>query len=332
MTAYGWPSITAPCTAACPRLAVAAAAIAERTTTMRIGTAVTILPFDNPVRTAEDFAMVDVISNGHLDFGVGRAYQPIEFKNMGLADRQDHSRELLQGSLDIVLGLWNNEKFSYQGKHWQLEEVECHPRPIQKPVPIHVAAISPETFGRVAAKDLNIIQAATLMPLTELKAVCLDAKRNLIEQGHRPESLDFPLLWITPVAKSFDEGKQRSAAALKWYFDTLLSLVPQGAKSPKSYEAFAAAPDAYHEAGGFPVETLNETGNLILGTPDFAAQRMEEVRNDMGQQEVILWMQVGGLDDKHVRDSMRLFAEAVMPRFKGKPPVVPSALRNVKVA
>ena len=246
-----------------PRLAIAAAAIAERTTTMRIGTAVTILPFDNPVRTAEDFAMVDVISNGRLDFGVGRAYQPLEFTNMGLASRQDHRRELFQESLDIVLGLWNNEKFSYQGKHWQLDEVECHPRPIQKPIPIHVAAISPETFGMVAAKNLNIIQ---------------------------------------------------------------------GAKSPKSYEAFAAAADAYHEAGGFPVEILNETGNLILGTPDFAAQRMAEVRNDMGQQEVILWMQVGGLDDKHVRDSMRLFAEEVMPRFKGQPPVVPSALRNIKVA
>ena len=315
-----------------PRLAVAAAAIAERTTTMRIGTAVTILPFDNPVRTAEDFAMVDVISNGRLDIGVGRAYQPLEFKNMGLADRQDHSRELFQESLDIVLGLWNNEKFSYPGKHWQLDEVECHPRPLQKPVPIHVAAISPATFGMVAAKNLNIIQAATLMPLTELKAFCLDAKRKLMAHGHRAENLDFPLLWITHVANSFDEGKQRSVAALKWVFDTLLALVPQGAKSPKSYEAFAAAADAYHEVGGFPVEILNDTGNLVLGTPDFAAQRMAEVRNDMGQQEVILWMQVGGLDDKHVRDSMRLFAEQVMPRFKGLPARVPSALRDVKVA
>lgn len=153
-----------------------------------------------------------------------------------------------------------------------------------------------------------------------------------MQKGHRPEDLDFPLLWITHVANSFDEGKQRSASALKWYFDTLLALVPQGAKAPESYEAFAAAADAYHEAGGFPVETLNEIGNLILGTPAFAAQRMAEVRNDMGQQEVILWMQVGGLDDRHVRDSMRLFAQEVMPRFKGQPPVVPDALRRDKVA
>jgi alkanesulfonate monooxygenase SsuD/methylene tetrahydromethanopterin reductase-like flavin-dependent oxidoreductase (luciferase family) len=247
---------------------------------------------------------------------------------MGLGHLQNHSRELFQESLDIVLGLWNNEKFSYQGKHWQFDEVECHPRPVQKPIPIHVAAISPETFNMVAAKNLNIIQAATLMPLAELKTFCLNAKRQLMQNGHPPESLDFPLLWITHIAKSFEEGKKRSADALKWYFDTLLSLVPQGAKAPKSYEAFAAAADAYHEAGGFPVETLNEVGNLVLGTPEFAAQRMEEVRNDMGQQEVILWMQVGGLDDKHVRDSMRLFAKEVMPRFKGKPPVVPAALRQ----
>ena len=251
---------------------------------------------------------------------------------MGLAARQGHSRELFQESLDIVLWLWNNDKFSYQGKHWQLDDVECHPRPLQKPVPIHVAAISSETFGMVAANNLNIIQAATLMPLNELKAFCLDAKRKLMLNGHAPESLDFPLLWITHVASSFTAGKQRSAGALKWYFDTLLSLVAQGAKSPKSYEAFAAAADAYHEAGGFPLETLNESGNLILGTPEFAAQRMAEVRNDMGQQEVILWMQVGGLDDQHVRDSMRPFAEEGMPRFKGQPPVVPAALRNARVA
>ncbi len=315
-----------------PRLAVAAAAIAERTTRMRIGTAVTILPFDNPVRTAEDFAMVDVISNGRLEFGVGRAYQPLEFKNMGLAHLQDHSRDLFQESLEIILGLWNNPSFSYEGKHWQLDDVECHPRPIQKPIPVHVAAISPETFSMVAAKNLNIIQAATLMPLNELKAFCLKAKRQLVDQGNRAETIDFPLLWITHVAATFDEGKQRSASALKWYFDTLLSLVPQGAKAPKSYEAFAAAADAYHEAGGFPVETLNDVGNLILGTADYAAQRMAEVHQDMGQEEVILWMQVGGLDDRHVRDSMRRFAEEVMPRFKGLPPCVPAALSDAKVA
>ena len=208
--------------------------------------------------------------------------------------------------------------------------MECHPRPIQKPIPIHVAAISPETFGMVAAMDLNIIQAATLMPLSELKTFCLDAKLKLMQKGHRPETIDFPLLWITHVAKTFEEGKQRSASALKWYFDTLLALVPQGAKSPKSYEAFAAAADAYHHAGGFPVETLNEVGNLILGTPEFASRRMAEVRDEMGQQEVILWMQVGGLDDRHVRDSMRIFATEVMPRFKGKPPVVPPALREAE--
>lgn len=315
-----------------PRLPVAAAAIAERTERMRIGTAVAILPFSNPVRIAEDFAMVDIISNGRLDLGVGRAYQPLEFKNMGLADKQDDSRELFQESLDILLGLWGNEKFSYEGKHWQLDEVECHPRPIQDPVPIHVAAISPSTFGLVADNDLNIIQAATLMPIDELKEFALDAKVKLVEKGHKPETLDFPLLWITHLARSFEEGKARSAEAMKWYFDTLLALVPQGAKAPKSYEAFAAAAEAYHEAGGFPVETLNEVGNLIMGDPAYAIEQLEDVRTNIGQEEVILWQQIGGLDDKYVKDSMKIFADEVMPHFKGKPPVVPEVLREAQSA
>ena len=77
-----------------PSPAVAAAAIATMTERLRIGIAVSILPFSNPVRTAEDYAMVDVISNGRLDMGVGRGYQPREFAMLGLADQQQHSRAI----------------------------------------------------------------------------------------------------------------------------------------------------------------------------------------------------------------------------------------------
>jgi alkanesulfonate monooxygenase SsuD/methylene tetrahydromethanopterin reductase-like flavin-dependent oxidoreductase (luciferase family) len=312
-----------------PRLPIAAAAVAQRTSKMRIGTAVAILPFSNPVRIAEDFAMVDVISNGRLDLGVGRAYQPLEFKNMGLEGKQPYSRELFQESLEIVLGLWENEKFSYTGKHFQIEDVEVHPRPIQKPIPIHVAATSPGTFATVADMGLNIIQAATLSPIDELKDLALQAKRILVKKGRSPESLDFPLLWITHVAKTLEEARARSEEPLKWYYNKIMSLVPRGSFSPKSYEAFAEAADAWFAAGGIPVEKLNELGNLVMGTPEYAAKRMAEVHNDIGQQEVILWMQIGGMEDNYVRDSMKSFADEVFPILKGKPAVVPPTLAEI---
>ncbi len=87
-----------------PSGSVMASAIAQRTKTMRIGMAVSILPFNNPVRIAEEYAMVDVLSEGRLDFGVGRGYQPSEYEMLGLADRQDDSRTIFQESLDISPG------------------------------------------------------------------------------------------------------------------------------------------------------------------------------------------------------------------------------------
>ena len=155
-----------------PSPQVAMASIAQITERMRIGLAVSILPFDHPVRIAEDFAMVDVLSNGRLDLGVGRGYQPREFKMLGLADKQEHSREIFEESLDIIVGLWENETFSYNGKHFQLEDVTITPRPVQKPrPPLYVAAISPQTFHLVKKYDMNVLVTPTLMSLEELEDV-----------------------------------------------------------------------------------------------------------------------------------------------------------------
>ena len=93
-----------------PSGAVMAAAVAQRTKFIRIGLAVSILPFNNPVRIAEDYAMVDVLSGGRLDFGVGRGYQPSEYAMLGLADKQAQSREIFQESLDILIGLWTHDE------------------------------------------------------------------------------------------------------------------------------------------------------------------------------------------------------------------------------
>ena len=115
-----------------PSPAVAAAAVAAITERLRIGIAVSILPFGNPVRIAEDYAMVDVISNGRLDMGVGRGYQPREFAMLGLADQQQHSRAIFAESLDILIGLWENDTFSYQGEFYQIDNVSLSPRPVQR--------------------------------------------------------------------------------------------------------------------------------------------------------------------------------------------------------
>src|SRR5437763_1359960 len=95
---------------------VYAAAIAQRTKRVRIGMAVVVIPFNHPLRTAADFALVDILSHGRLDFGAGRAYQPHEFKGLGVP--MDESREMFNEGLDIVVKAWTQDKITHKGKYW----------------------------------------------------------------------------------------------------------------------------------------------------------------------------------------------------------------------
>lgn len=311
-----------------PSPQIAAGSIAGITEKLDIGIAVSNLPMDNPVRVAEDWAMVDVISNGRLHMGVGRGYQPSEFKMLGLADKQSQSREIFEESLDILIGLWENESFSYEGKHFQLEDVSITPRPAQKPrPPIYVAAISPQTFELVEKYGLNLLVTPTLMALPELKEYVLEAKKKLVAGGRDPKGLNFPMNWQMHLAPTKDEAFKRPADALNWYFDLVMKLVPKGPNAPAGYEYMANLAAAFEEAGGVSVEDLETGGIILLGSPDEIAERFEEVRTEIGQQEIFCWMRIGGLEDHKVRDSMRMFAEEVMPRFHGLEPHVPDELK-----
>lgn len=310
-----------------PSGSVMAAAIAQRTTRLRIGMAVSILPFNNPVRIAEEYAMVDVLSGGRLDLGVGRGYQPSEYEMLGLTDRQADSREIFQESLDIITGLWTQDDFSYKGKYYDIRHATLTPKPLQQPhPPIFVAALSPETFALVAEKGYNLLVTPTLMALPELKEFILDAKRRLVQHGRDPSSIEFPMNWQMHLAATEAEAKERTKDAFGWYFDKIMGLVPHGAKVPATYEAYADMAAAYHEAGGFPVEQLQEMGVVILGDAAAATRRIAEVRDDVGINRISCWFRIGGLSHDKVMDSMEIFAREVMPQFAAPAPFPAAAL------
>src|SRR5438445_3676355 len=117
----------------CPSPAVVAAAIARSTKKMRIGTAVALLPHHDPLRLAEDYAMVDLLSGGRLDFGVGRGF--IKTIYDGFNQSMDESRERFNESLELIELAWRQPSFSFSGKFYQATNVTIIPRPLQKPSP-----------------------------------------------------------------------------------------------------------------------------------------------------------------------------------------------------
>ena len=126
---------------------IIATAIAARTQRLRIWVAVNVLPLLHPIRMAEEAAMVDQISRGRFDFGVGRSGFARSYEGYGIP--YGESRERFQESLEVILAAWSNERFSHQGKFYTFDDVCVLPKPYQKPYPpVRVAATTRDTFPR----------------------------------------------------------------------------------------------------------------------------------------------------------------------------------------
>jgi len=124
-----------------------AAALAARTSTIRLGTGIAILPLYHPTRLAEDCAVIDIISKGRLILGVGQGYQEGDFAAFGLkvSDRVS----LFEESIEILRRAWTEEKVYFVGKRYTLQNVMVTPKPVQKPhPPIWVAALGDEAMKR----------------------------------------------------------------------------------------------------------------------------------------------------------------------------------------
>ncbi len=122
-----------------------AAAAAQRTQRIRLGMAVSLLPLSDPIRSAEEAATVDILSDGRLVFGVGRGTNPLHYGGFNIP--MDESRDRFSEALDIVTQAWMAERVTYEGKYYRVKDVAVHPKPLQKPhPPIRIATNSSDTF------------------------------------------------------------------------------------------------------------------------------------------------------------------------------------------
>src|SRR5262245_49213472 len=131
--------------------------LAARTTTLRLGTAVLVLPWHNPVLLAEQAAMLDLMSGGRLDFGIGKGYRHTEFEGFCIPPEEAQAR--FDEALEIILKAWTTrERFSHEGRFWRFKNVVVEPPPKQGPhPPLWAAAGSPASIRRAAGRGHNLI-------------------------------------------------------------------------------------------------------------------------------------------------------------------------------
>lgn len=297
-------------------LAAAAAAVTKR---VRIGTAVIVLPFHDPVLLAEQVAMVDVISGGRFDFGTGRGYQAGEFRGLGVP--MDESRTRYEEVMDICVGLWTQDHFSYQGQHYLVDDVTIEPKPVQKPhPPIWVTAMrTPATFEYAADRGYGIISGNPYRFDPQFREAYLVYRDTLTAIG-KPELIkQFWALAPTFVHEDREQARELPRASADSYREAFAQYgTPRQTDGalPGGYERYGEGWDgARNSEYDQALDTLSYLNGDVAEVTDKLRQSAE-----LGMEDFILWMNRGGAIPQHeVLKSMELFASKVMPQFQSTP-------------
>jgi alkanesulfonate monooxygenase SsuD/methylene tetrahydromethanopterin reductase-like flavin-dependent oxidoreductase (luciferase family) len=298
--------------------AVLATAAAMRTRRVRIGLAAAILPFHDPVRLAEELALVDILSEGRLDIGVGRGNRPVEFE--GYRVPQVESRERFEEVLAILVRAWTTERFSYAGRYHQIPEVRVIPKPIQRPhPPLYVVCTSPDSIEATARRGLPMLNSLLRGSVAQLETNH-DTYRKACRNAGRSEAEIASLLrrWGVSrhvyVAPTDAEALAEAKEAELWYQDALRRFL-----IPERMDRVHPALQPWFRSMAERLTTITwdqlVTETVAFGAPDTVARKIEEFAR-LGVGEVLCWMNFGGLPQERVRRSMELFAREVMPRFR----------------
>jgi alkanesulfonate monooxygenase SsuD/methylene tetrahydromethanopterin reductase-like flavin-dependent oxidoreductase (luciferase family) len=295
--------------------------LAGVTRRIRLGVAVSILPFHHPIRLAEDAALVDVLSGGRLDWGIGRGYQKQEFEGWQLS--MDESRARFEEALDFVLRAWSGESLAHDGAFYRVGDVRTFPPPVQRPhPPVWVAANSPETIAWAAGRAIPLLttQAPTFAQLGDFRRRFEDELRSA---GH-PEavvrerlgrSAAVRYVYVAPTdAEAFAEPR----AALDWIAASAPKYASPGGRDRVYSPAYRWYEERAHEALTRPrpdfAQKLEDT--LLIGSPARVRAQLSRFREESGFANLICMTSFGGQPIAQVRRSMRLFADEVMPHFR----------------
>jgi alkanesulfonate monooxygenase SsuD/methylene tetrahydromethanopterin reductase-like flavin-dependent oxidoreductase (luciferase family) len=297
-------------------------AIAERTEQIRIGTAVLVLPFYDPIRLAEDAATLDVISGGRLTLGVGRGYQPREFA--GFRTTLEESKARYQETLDIIRLAWAEETWRYEGEIYKFaDEMTTYPRPFQPGgPPILQGTVSPDSFRKRGRDGEPIITSPQFTPLALMKQNFDLYREGMGEGGHDISRYEIPFMQQVWCGDGEAGLTMAAEAALRYYQSV-------GKVIPGSEEALEAEAKYYERVQkNISLLTLEQTlthgGNF--GSPEAVAESIDMLRRELGISHYIGWFRIPSLDRKAAIASMERFASDVMPLLReaetGSPPAV----------
>jgi alkanesulfonate monooxygenase SsuD/methylene tetrahydromethanopterin reductase-like flavin-dependent oxidoreductase (luciferase family) len=277
-------------------------ALFQRTRRLRAGALTFCLPWYNPYRFYHEVCMLDQMSGGRLELGVGRGVSPIESKIFGLGSI-DESREKYREALDVFFAACRTDTLDFEGKHYQYKDAELHVKPLQRPYPpLWFPSSNRDSIDFTARHGYHTAflgRLADCKPLFDRYRELWDRHRN--DPGRHNAHVAAPFLAKTQhlvIAERADEAKRLGEAAHRAWNAHIHHLTRKLGR-PDVHNTEPYSPDSAHP--------------LMTGTPAEVAQKLAELVRITGIDYLLCVFSFGDLAPEHAMRSLELFGNEVMP-------------------
>jgi alkanesulfonate monooxygenase SsuD/methylene tetrahydromethanopterin reductase-like flavin-dependent oxidoreductase (luciferase family) len=279
----------------CPSVHMMGTMAAARTKRLRIGTAVSLAPFYNPLRLAEEVALLDVLSGGRVNWGAGRGFERSEFAAFGIPGEESAAR--FHETVDIVLQAWTSQRLTYQGRFYQYDGVEVLPKPLQAPhPPVWMAASSTPAIEWAASQGHSI-----LMDPHASRADLIRKRRHyaakLMEAGYSDAGRTIPMSRLVAVDETQEKARAVAKRAAEWM--TASYVGPQHTGNVRQ-----GPPRDF--GGKDPIDFYLDDV-MIHGTAESVAEQIQSFAGEIG----MTYLMAAPLSGR----SFRLLTDRVLPRI-----------------
>jgi alkanesulfonate monooxygenase SsuD/methylene tetrahydromethanopterin reductase-like flavin-dependent oxidoreductase (luciferase family) len=289
-------------------------AAAQRTRRLRLGVAVNTLPVHHPVELAEQAAMLDLVSNGRMDFAAGGGHPHSRAYECFGADHKS-THEIMAEGLTVIRKSWSEEKLVHDGKFFHIPEVIVNPKPVQDPLPPFWMATSSLDGVEVGARlGVNLFLPIHTRTPDQVFEFADAYWEGLTNHGHDRKNRELGLLVPMHVARTMAEAKARAEAGVMSYFKTILDmrldytdwLTRRGVELPARLRTAAGAMVSF--------DTVCEK-HAVIGDSASVIDKINGLKHKTGATHLLAWFNIGTVPHAQVEESMQQFAEEVMPKL-----------------
>jgi alkanesulfonate monooxygenase SsuD/methylene tetrahydromethanopterin reductase-like flavin-dependent oxidoreductase (luciferase family) len=313
---------------------------AARTKDIRIGQACNVITFHNPIRMAEDIALLDQLSKGRVEVGIGRGIYGREAINLNKeADMKDQAKNfrLFEETLTILKKAWKEKFFNHKGEFytypapdyvWQhdmsppnkdlvnletsvMENISVLPKPYQKPFPaIHQVVDGIRSIEWAAQQGLNIIMWIPTVKALKIKFEAFKNAKSESENREVPLGEGISLVRDMFIAETMEEAEKLAGEHIINYMKWVCHWRGLGNHMDPGEEL----PETKHKLDLLNYNFLHKR-NLLFGTPEYVVNKINELKSELNLQNLQVWSNFPGIDHEACMRSIKLFNDEVIPKI-----------------